>query len=476
MFRSDKATVEITSPFKGRVIDLAGAVGDILKVGGKLCQVEVDDGTEQVVNPEATDCPKASTSPSLPASISSSVDPVTNPPPPLQQTSWSTGVLATPATRRMARESSISLSEVPGTGKDGRVTKSDVLDFLASSSNSTSPTPKIRPPLSTSSCRSSSSASTSDTSSSTKNFSITSIPLSPVRKAMFRAMTSTLQIPHFAYTETIDVTRLESLRQVINSNIPLKYRRTLRPSDELELQRLSIWTPSVARVSHSSQYDRITLLPLLLKSLSSAMSSHPLFLCTLTPDQQLLRRASHDISLALSGPTGGLYTPLLPSVESLSPYELASKLANLQSLAIASTPPKFPEENKGSGTITLSNVGVVGGRSTHPIIPPTGQLAIGAIGRTRVVPMYVGQDLESARGVALTGGDSSALRMEPRLLMVSQGRDFINSLDEKLTSDFLKDVTFSADHRVVEGVELARLVDSWKRIIEAPEQLIGLGQ
>lgn len=239
-------------------------------------------------------------------------------------------------------------------------------------------------------------------------------------------MTSTLQIPHFSYSETIDVTFLERLRLVLNSSIPLAYRKTLRPADELELQRLAGWD-AAARVGQSEQYDRITLLPLLIKALSGAMSCHPIFTCTLTPEQQLLRRPSHDISLALSGPTGGLYTPLLPSVDTLSPYTLASKIAHLQSLAVASSPPKFPEESKRTGTITLSNVGVVGGRSTHPIIPPTGQLAIGAIGRTRVVPMYVEEDRALARGVAVGSGDASALRMEPRLLMVRSDTSHSNS-------------------------------------------------
>ncbi|KAL8277786.1 hypothetical protein RQP46_009769 [Phenoliferia psychrophenolica] len=435
---SDKATVEITSPFKGRVMDLAGNVGDILKVGGKLCEVEVEVADDaSTPSPPPTDIPTSVETPTAAAAI------------PVVVRSSTTGVLATPATRRMARESSINLEDVTGTGKDGRVTKSDVLDHLAagatlSSSSTSPPSPSPHP----------ASSSPPPPPSSKKT---TTIPLSPVRKAMFRAMTSTLQIPHFSYSDTIDVTSLERLRLVLNQSIPPEYQRTLSPSSSLELDRLALWSPST-RASPTEQYDRLTLLPLLLKALSSAMHSHPLFSCTLdSPSQSLLLRPSHDISLALSGPLGGLYTPLLPSVNLLSPYTLASKIAHLQSLALASggSPPKFPEESKGSGTITLSNVGVVGGTTTHPIVPPTGQLAIGAIGRTRVVPMYVEMDRKSAREVAVGGGDSKALRIEPRLLM---------------------DVTFSADHRVVEGVELARLVESWKRIIEAPEQLVGGGK
>ncbi|GAA5846002.1 hypothetical protein JCM11251_001717, partial [Rhodosporidiobolus azoricus] len=223
-----------------------------------------------------------------------------------------------------------------------------------------------------------------------------------------------------------------------------------------------------ARVEEAKRIDRVTLLPLLLRALSLAVAKHPLFLCTLSPpasastsrdiEPTLQRRPAHDISIALSSPSasGGLYTPVLRSVESASIFSLASQLAYLQSLITSQTgAPKFPPENQGSGSLTLSNVGVVGGRTTHPVIPPTGQLAIGAVGRVRVEPRFAkGTEEERARRVA--GGVEEDVggrewKVEPRLVL---------------------DATFSADHRVVEGVELARLVETWKRTVEEPSRLM----
>ncbi|GAA5845983.1 hypothetical protein JCM11251_001712, partial [Rhodosporidiobolus azoricus] len=223
-----------------------------------------------------------------------------------------------------------------------------------------------------------------------------------------------------------------------------------------------------ARVEEAKRIDRVTLLPLLLKALSLAAAEHPLFLCALSPlasapalsdiEPTLTRRSTHDISIALSSPSpsGGLYTPVFRGVESASIFSLASKLAFLQSLLTSPTgAPKFPPEHQGSGSLTLSNVGVVGGRTTHPVIPPTGQLAIGAVGRVRVEPRFVkGKEEERARRVA-GGVEEEEVRreweVEPRLVL---------------------DATFSADHRVVEGVELARLVETWKRIVEEPGRLL----
>lgn len=345
----------------------------------------------------------------------------------------------------MAKEARIHLGDVLGTGKDGRVTKGDVLAFVASSSTSTS-----SPVAQSESLAAPAAAVIPSETTSSPLASTTGIALSPLRKAMFRAMTSTLQIPHFAYSETIDVTLLERLRVSLNGAVPLHYRQTLSPALERELARNVEWG-GPARVAVDERYDRMTLLPLLVKALSAAMTTNRLFLSTLAPSHdELLPRASHDISLALSAPDGGLFTPLLSGVESASHWMLASRIAHLQSLSLASSPPKFPAAYRGAGTVTLSNVGVIGGTTTHPLIPPTGQLAIGALGRTRVVPVYAARSLEAARQAAVTGLDAGDLVVEPRLLM---------------------DVTFCGDHRVVEGVELARLVETWKRLIEAPGRI-----
>ncbi|KPV73063.1 uncharacterized protein RHOBADRAFT_38717 [Rhodotorula graminis WP1] len=431
---SDKASVEITSPFSGRVVGLSGAAGDMLRVGNTLCEVEVDGESES----DEVQSPTMPLAAAEPVAETASSD---APPPPsmdgrLEPVDRSDSVfvrdkdvLATPGTRRFAREHGVDLGQLTGTGKNGRVTKEDVYAFV--SGGSTSPTQP--PPARTSSD------------------STTTVPLSPTRRAMFRAMTASLAIPHFAYSDTLDVTELERLRRSLSSSIPLSMRKGLSPADEATLARQAHWSgidggAGAQRVDEGKRIDRVTLLPLLLKALSLAVAEHPLFLHTLaptssstSPEPTLVRRTSHDISVALSSPSpaGGLFTPVLRDVQHSSVFALASQLAGLQSCLSTSSSgsaPRFPPEHSGAGTLTLSNVGVVGGRGTHPVVPPTGQLAIGAVGRVRVEPRF------------------------------KQGKE-----EERAK----RDATFTADHRVVEGVELARLVETWKRIVEDPSRLMG---
>lgn len=517
--RSDKASVEITSPFSGTVTSLAGKAGDMLKVGSTLCSIEVDGGEAEDTQEDlaaAVDLSGSSTSKTGTRETQSdaSSSPMNASPlePPLERhipassssSSPSTPareILATPGTRRFAMEKGVDLATVTGTGRHGRIMKEDILAAAAKQDGAT-PAPVSNGAPSTSSSSSSSKTAASPPTTTT------SVPLSPIRRAMFRAMSASLQIPHFAYSDTIDVTALERMRLSLTSNIPVRYRKTLKPADEATLTRLGAWQES-SQVESSKRFDRLTMLPFLLKGLSVAMQEHPLFTCSLSPapsasssstseEPSLVRRSTHDISVALSNPSaaGGLFTPVLRSVDSSSIFDLASRLAHLQSFLDpnSSSPPKFPAEYSGAGTLTLSNIGVVGGKSTHPVVPPTGQLAIGAMGRMRVEPRFVDETgaKKLAQGVSASEEVSlDALRVEPRLVMVSLARAVLalvltalshkrlgiagrlaagrQETDQSLSS---QDVTFSADHRVVEGVELARLVETWKRIIEEPSRLL----
>ncbi|GAA5858994.1 hypothetical protein JCM9279_005565, partial [Rhodotorula babjevae] len=373
-------------------------------------------------------------------------------------------VLATPGTRRFAREHGVDLGQLTGTGKNGRVTKEDVYAFVSGGSTSSTSTSTFSAPRAAAPSPPSSPKSSATSPPAQAAADSYTVPLSPTRRAMFRAMTASLAIPHFAYSDTLDVTELERLRRSISSNIPLSMRKAFSPADEAALARQAHWCGADAgssRVDEGKRIDRVTLLPLLLKALSLAVAEHPLFLHTLSSsstEPTLVRRTSHDISVALSSPSpaGGLFTPVLRDIQHSSVFALASQLAGLQSCLSTSSSssnsgPRFPPEHSGAGSLTLSNVGVVGGRGTHPVIPPTGQLAIGAVGRVRVEPRFAqGKEEERARRVAQGVEEDEAGRewkVEPRLVL---------------------DATFTADHRVVEGVELARLVETWKRIVEEP--------
>lgn len=418
--QSDKASVEITSRYAGRISKLMHKEGDVAKVGEALCEIEMKgDGTTSAgegakdggeAEVEITGVSKESDfkGVKMDGFVSAESKHSNN-----GGSGVGKEVLATPAVRRVSREHNVDLSQVTGTGRDGRITKEDVLGYIENGSSSSSASPS-----------SPSSLPQAPTSGSTPAAGTTEIiDLSPVQRAMFKAMTATLATPHFAYSDEIDVTDLDNVRKLLSSSIPAHY---------------------TGAAAGDSSFSKLTLLPLLVKAMSLALNDHPMFRSVLNKDQKLVRRSSHDISIALTSKVG-LLTPCITNVQAKSIYDLSAAITRLQT--VASSPKGLsPADLKTAGTITLSNVGAVGGGTyTHPLLPPTGQLAIGALGRSRVLPRFA-SEIPSL-------GVSDPDRIVRRLIM---------------------SVSFTGDHRVVEGADLARLVNRWKQLVENPSLWLGL--
>jgi len=166
------------------------------------------------------------------------------------------------------------------------------------------------------------------------------------------------------------------------------------------------------------------------------MSEWPLFRSSITQGENakpsLTIRSSADINIALSTPTG-LYTPVIRGIDSLSAYDVASQLRHIAHLG-RQVPNALPPV-KRSGTISFSNVGAVGqGEYAMPVLVPGGGIAIVAVGRAKWI-----WDVEK---------------------------------EEKGERRLKIGVSWAADHRVVEGAELAAFVESWRSWVENPERMI----
>ncbi|KAI0641075.1 2-oxoacid dehydrogenases acyltransferase-domain-containing protein [Trametes meyenii] len=460
--QSDKASVEITSPFDGIIKDLLVEEGHVAKVGQDLCTIEVADDMIAVEDevPLATPveqpvfttggnvrCPppkQHATSAGGPGEVEHQPSPKqTRRPHPLDPNaplearapfSPAQDVLATPSVRHYARQHGVNLSSVaPGSGKDGRIEKRDVDTFLrrgaiesAVSQDTAATYPVPAPQL---------------------DKDVT-VELSRTRWNMWKAMEKSLAIPQFTCSTTLDLTELHNILPILNAHIPTHYLPpSARPSAASQVISPSAFhaPPAPPDVAPSAQYTRLTYLPILLKTLSRAMLEWPLFRSSLSPDTPstdtsakpaLTMRPHADISIALSTPTG-LYTPTIQAADMCSVYALAAQLRQLAHLGrqvpCALTPKEMPRRG---GTVSVSNVGGIGAvESAAPVLVPGGGVAIVAIGRARWV-----WDVER--------GDGSG----ERRLKVG--------------------VSWSADHRVVEGAEMVAFTEAWRAWVEAPQRLI----
>lgn len=280
-----------------------------------------------------------------------------------------------------------------------------------------------------------------------------------------------LEIPTFGYTTTLDLTALYNLLPILNASIPPHYLTPSTTTTKPPIVDPSAFypAPSPPDIPESGRYTKLTYLPILLKTLSKAMMEWPIFRASLPPSSHgasgkptLTLRPHTDISLALSTPTG-LYTPTLTHVDETSIYALASRIAHVAYLG-RQVPCKLTvnEMPRRGGTISVSNIGAVGrGEDAVPVLVQEGGVAIVALGRAKWV-----WDVEA-------GGEGDVRYY----FGGGEGKGEGGGVKRGRGAERLKmSVSWSADHRVVEGAELAAFVESWRKWVEVPERLIAEGK
>ncbi|CAN6926711.1 unnamed protein product [Brassica oleracea var. botrytis] len=307
--QSDKATIEITSRFKGKVALISHAPGDIIKVGETLVKLAVEDAHDALL--VSSDSPRN-------VDLGSSK----------QKTDGLIGALSTPSVRSLAKDLGIDINVVTGSGKDGRVLKEDILSFGGHRGNITDSASSETPV-------------TGRDSVSTKasSFEDQIVPLRGFNRAMVKTMTMATKVPHFHFVEEINCDALVKLKHFFKEN-------------NID-----------STVKH-------TFLPTLIKSLSMALTKYPsVNSCFNEESLEIILKAQVHTTLELQWTEHGLVVPNIKNVQSLSLLEITKEMSRLQHLA---TNNKLSPEDVTGGTITLSNIGAIGGKFRVPSSELTG--------------------------------------------------------------------------------------------------------
>lgn len=288
--------------------------------------------------------------------------------------------------RGLLKTHKIDILDINGTGKEGRVLKEDVLKFVETKNS-----PNLSPSIATSS-----SSKTPDTRQSE-----TEVKLTPVQSAMFKTMTKSLNTPHFLFADELRVNDITSIRKKL--------------------------------ISDAKDPKKITFLPFVVKAVSLALDEFPILnsrVDTSTPEKpKLVMREKHNIGIAMDTPNG-LIVPNIKDVSSRSIFDIAAEIARLSALGKSGS--LTPADLSG-GTITVSNIGNIGGTYVAPVIVPT-EVAILGVGRTKTVPVFDDAG-EVAKG------------------------EMVN-------------FSWSADHRVIDGATMARMGNRVREYIESPELML----
>ncbi|KAI9775969.1 MAG: hypothetical protein M1839_000668 [Geoglossum umbratile] len=310
--------------------------------------------------------------------------------------------LATPAVRHLIKGLNVDIGQVTGTGREGRVTKEDVHKFVEERNSSldanadAAPTPPLRQ-----------AASQPDVTARVQNVPQKEevISLTPVQAQMFKTMTRSLAIPHFLYADEVSLDSIVRLRSRVNTEL----------------------CPT------SSKVTKVSFLPFIIKAVSLALEDYPILNSrvdsTIDSKPRLVMRLRHNIGVAMDTPQG-LLVPNIKDVGSKSILEVAGELQRLQAAGASG---KLSAVDLTGGTISVSNIGNLGGTYVAPVVV-TSEVAILGIGRAKTVPAF------DAAGAVV-----------PRTVV---------------------NMSWSADHRVVDGSTMARMANRVKQYTEEPELMI----
>lgn len=285
--------------------------------------------------------------------------------------------LASPAVRRLARELEVDLSQIAGSGDKGRVLKDDLI--VTSS-------PIIQPvtitPVTTGGKRVE--------------------PVRGIQAAMAKHMMhSVFTVPHFSVSEEIEMDNL------------IDARAQLKQSFEKEGVKLSF-------------------MPFFIKAMSLALEQFPIINSQINADcSEVTYFDDHNIGLAVDSKIG-LVVPNIKGVQQLSLLEVAKKANELVDLARQG---KLSSGDLKGGTISISNIGVLGGTVATPVINAP-ESAIVALGKIQRLPRFDANDAVKA----------------------------VNIMH----------VSWSGDHRIIDGATMVRFNNLWKSYLENPITMLAM--
>lgn len=378
---TDKAVVEIPSPFGGVVLHHGAAEGDTVEVGQVLLVVG-DEGEEWPSDGagarEGAAAPATEEAAPIVGTLASKVEEL--PRRPETATAPVTGaVKALPLVRKMAREKGVDLTTLTGSGPEGRITREDV---LAAAETQEAEAPPLEP---------------------------APVPPAPASEQV--------TVPAGA-RPTSERRPLTKLRRTIADNMVRSWTTVphVTTFDEVDATRLLATRSALAR----RHEHPVPMEALIIKAVTPVLATFPEFNATLE-GEELVVHGRHDIGVAVDTPEG-LLVAVVRNADRRSVLGLAEEVRRLGEGARER---KLGPEDLSDQTFTVSNIGALGGGFGTPIVPP-GTMAILSVGRAVDKPVARDGRVEVAPLMPLS------LSYDHRIIDGGLGRRFMAMLLENL--------------------------------------------
>ncbi|EMF0432929.1 dihydrolipoyllysine-residue acetyltransferase [Enterococcus faecium] len=389
--QNDKSVEEIPSPVTGTVKNVIVPEGTVANVGDVLVEIDAPGhNSAPSTSAPSAEAPKEKVETSGSASVVEAADP-------------NKRVLAMPSVRQFAREKDVDISQVTATGKGGRVTKEDIENFLAggpSSAPAKSEAPEAAAPKEAAPAAESKPAAPAKPFKSNLRDLEERVAMTPTRKAIAKAMVNSKHTaPHVTLHDEVEVSKLWDNRK--------RFKEVA-----------------------AANGTKLTFLPYVVKALTATVKKYPVLNASIDDaNQEIVYKHYYNIGIA-TDTDHGLYVPNVKDADRKGMFAIADEINEKAKLAHDG---KLSAEDMRNGTITISNIGSVGGGWFTPVInyPEVAILGVGTIAQQPIV---------NAEGEIVVG----------RVMKLS----------------------LSFDHRIVDGATAQQAMNNIKRLLADPELLM----
>ena len=355
---TDKVDSEVPAPEDGTLVEWCVAEGDVVQVGAVIARYNVGgDAADAAPAPAAAAAPSAPTASVAAAEPAPAPEVVTAAMAPLDNApsrKGPSGRFYSPLVRSIAQKEGIGMAEleqVQGTGSEGRVTKKDILGYIAQRGQAApvaAPVPAPAP--------------------------------APVAPAPVKAPTPA-PAPKAAVSVdgAHDIVEMDRMRKMIADHMVRSVQTSPHVTSfvEADVTNLVMWRNANKKAFQEKFGEKLTFTPLIAEAIVKAIRDFPGVNASVDGDKILIHKAIH-LGMAAALPSGNLIVPVIKHADQYNLQGLARQVNDLASRARAG---KLTPDDIAGGTYTMSNVGTFGNVMGTPIInqPQVGILALGAI-------------------------------------------------------------------------------------------------
>ena len=297
----------------------------------------------------------------------------------------------------------VELENIPGTGQDGRVSKKDILAYVATR-GSNKPVQEV-------------SVVRTENTAASQSF--------PATQTEARSTNSDVQTT--IYTGNVEIIEMDRMRKLISKHMTDSKRISAHVTSfaECDVTNLVLWRNRIKNEFEKRENEKITFTPLFIEAIVKCIKRYPMLSSSVEGDRIIIKK-DINIGMATALPSGNLIVPVIKNADQLNLVGLTKQVNNLANNARNG---KLKPDDTMGGTFTLTNVGTFGSIMGTPIINQP-QVAIMAVGAIKKRPMVI----ETAAGdsIAIRHMMYISLSYDHRIIDGALGSTFLNAVAKEL--------------------------------------------